>query len=648
MKRVFAVLTIALLTATVSLRAADTPSAVDPNTKKDQQQAAYEQERLRREFTAFEQSLLTLAQRYEKSSRAEDREKAVVLRQAIKLAADAGVDNQFNKLVATLTASGISLQDINAAIGQNEQLTRTLREMIDILLTDNQTAKLKEEERRLKELLKQLEGVIREQKLERSKTEAGRLDGDQLAKGQNKVTNQTRDLSGKMGIGKDKDAKDTKGDVKGEGKDGKPKTEGKDDTQQAKGDPKGDQKPTGEQKPGDQKPGESKDGQAKGGEPKDGDAKGGEPKDGQAGEPKPKPAGDPKENKPTDPAENKSKPEGKGEQKPGEGDGQPKGQPKPSQGQPKEGQQSQGQPKPSGDPSDQQPPNGQQQSQQQQEEANPGRKQVKDAIEDQQNAEKNLKKNDKGKASEKQDDAIEKLDNARKEIERRLKQLREEELERLLANLEARCRRMLALQIEVYDGTKRVHTTIQANEGQKPSRNEDLKAGELSGREGQIVSEANKALQLLEEDGTAVAVPQVLEQCRDDMKAVQARLFKTDVGPFTQQVEEEIITALKEVIEALKKQQQDLKDQKNQPPPPPGGGTPPPQALINMLAELKMLRSLQVRVNQRTISYGKQFPGEQVDDGSVMGELRKLAERQVKIEKATKDLATGKTAGGSP
>src|SRR5581483_3596322 len=134
--------------------------------------------------------------------------------------------------------------------------------------------------------------------------------------------------------------------------------------------------------------------------------------------------------------------------------------------------------------------------------------------------------------------------------------------------------------------------------------------------------------------------------CRDDMKTVQARLFKTDVGPFTQQVEEEIIAALKDVVAALKKQQQELKDKKDSPPPP--AGQPPPQALINMLAELKMLRSLQVRVNQRTISYGKEHPGEQVDDTTVQGDLRKLAERQVKIEKATKDIATGKTAGGQP
>jgi hypothetical protein len=511
--------------------------------------------------------------------------------------------------------------------------------MIDLLLTDNQTAKLKEEQRRLQELLKKLDKIIREQKVERSKTESGRLDGDQLAKSQSKVTEDTKNLS--KGMGNPKDPKDAKGDAKSEGKDGKPKTEGKDDTKQAKGDPKGNQPPKGDPK-------DPKDGEAKGGKPGDAEAKGGDPKDGQGGEAKPKPAGepkDPKENK-SDPAENKAKPEGKGEPKPGEGSGEAKGQPKPSQGQPPQGQP--GQPKPAGDPSDQPPPNGQPQPPPPAEEGTPGRKQVKDAIENQSDAEKNLKKNDKGKASGDQDEAIKNLEEVRKEIERRLKQLREEELERLLANLEARCRRMLALQIEVYEGTKRVNTTIQANEGQKPSRNEDLKSGELSAREGVIVSEASKTLQLLEEDGTAVAVPQVLEQCRDDMKAVQARLFKTDVGPFTQQVEEEIIAALKEVIEALKKQQQDLKDQKNQPPPPPGGGSPPPQTLINLLAELKMLRSLQVRVNQRTISYGKQFPGEQVDDSTIQTDLRKLAERQVKIEKATKDIATGKTAGGQP
>src|SRR5205823_14161449 len=91
---------------------------------------------------------------------------------------------------------------------------------------------------------------------------------------------------------------------------------------------------------------------------------------------------------------------------------------------------------------------------------------------------------------------------------------------------------------------------------------------------------------------------QVLEQVRDEMKGVQVRLFKTDVGPFTQGIEEDIIAQLQEMIEALKKQQQEMKNKKDQPPPP--NGQPPPQTLINLLAELKMIRSRQLQINRRT------------------------------------------------
>ena len=278
-----------------AVRAADQPPRPDRyRTPKAKQQAAFEQERLRRQFGDFQRSLLTLAQRYEKSSKAEDREKAIVLRQAIELATREGIDNQFNKLVAALTSSGITLQEINAAIGQNEQLSRNLREMIGILLSDSQSAKLKEEQRRLAELLKMLDAVLRRKKIERSKTEAGKLDGEQLAKGQAKVTGDTKKLSDAMG--KDKKAGEPK-DSKGQPKDGK---------------------------------GEPKDGQPKDGQPKDGQPKDGQPKNGQ---------GQPKD----------------GDGKAGDKKDQP----------------------PSDDP--------------------PGREQVKDAIENQNNAEKNLKKNDKEK-----------------------------------------------------------------------------------------------------------------------------------------------------------------------------------------------------------------------------------------------------------
>src|SRR5262249_11521336 len=150
MQRFLAVLSVTLLAVSLSVRAADQPPAnqgsTDQQLQKDKQQAAYDQQRLQREFSAFQQKLLAMAQRYEKSAKPEEREKALALRQAIDLAAKEGVDNQFNKLVITLTSSGITVGEINSAIGQNEMLTKALREMIAILLSDNQSAKLKEEQ----------------------------------------------------------------------------------------------------------------------------------------------------------------------------------------------------------------------------------------------------------------------------------------------------------------------------------------------------------------------------------------------------------------------------------------------------------------------------------------------------------------------
>ncbi|HTK75697.1 MAG TPA: hypothetical protein VL371_10600, partial [Gemmataceae bacterium] len=218
-----------------SARAADEPPAkppvsTDADLQKTKQAAAFEQERLRRQFSEFQQKLLALAQRYEKSSKPEERERALVLKQAIELAAKEGVDNQFNKLVVTLTGSGVTLAEINSAMGQNEQLIKTLNEMISVLMTDNQSAKLKEEQKRLQELLKQLERVIREQKVERSKTEAGRQEGKELAKSQGKVTDDTKKLSkamdpkGKTGEPKDGDGKSKSGDGKAKDGDGKSKS----------------------------------------------------------------------------------------------------------------------------------------------------------------------------------------------------------------------------------------------------------------------------------------------------------------------------------------------------------------------------------------------------------------------------------------
>src|SRR5262249_44720726 len=263
-----------------------------------------------------------------------------------------------------------------------------------------------------------------------------------------------------------------------------------------------------------------------------------------------------------------------------------------------------------------------------------------DAIEEMKKAEKRLAEEKRRDASRNQDEALKDLEAARKQLEELLRQLREEEQERILVDLQRRCERMLQMQTAVMEDTVRLDKAIQQNSDRKPDRTQEQDSLKLSDREEDIVREANRALQILATEGSAVAFAEVFTQVRDDMRTVSRRLGKVDVGHVTQATEQDIIAMLKEMIEALKRQQQKLQEQKNQPPPP--GGEPPPQNLIDILQELRMIRSMQIQVNNRTLVYGKQYPGEQAADADIVKELADLARRQQKIFQVTNDIARGK------
>ncbi|MGL5096089.1 MAG: hypothetical protein ACRDD1_10900, partial [Planctomycetia bacterium] len=205
--------------------------------------------------------------------------------------------------------------------------------------------------------------------------------------------------------------------------------------------------------------------------------------------------------------------------------------------------------------------------------------------------------------------------------------------------LEARCNRMLALQIEVYEATKAIHATVTKNAGQKTTA-EYQKAQQQGEKETEIVAEADRAHKLLESEGSGVAFATVLEEVRQDMVAVQRRLVDARVGPDTQAIEENIIAMLKDMVQALKKAQQDAQ---KPPPPSPPGSPPPPgnQKLIDLLAQLKLIRSLQMQVNGRTKMYGEQEKAEQAKDPLVQKEVRDLSARQVKLQGMIDKIASG-------
>jgi hypothetical protein len=173
-------------------------------------------------------------------------------------------------------------------------------------------------------------------------------------------------------------------------------------------------------------------------------------------------------------------------------------------------------------------------------------------------------------------------------------------------------------------------------------------------KQGDNVKDANAAIRIIEAEGSAVAFAEVFKQVREDMIVVQSRLNKTDSGVVTVQIENDIIDTLKDMVAALTAAIKQGTPKPPSPPKPPG--KPPKPGLIDEIAELKMIRAMQEKVNKRTQLYGKQYPGEDarvpvgtnVDPKvrelieSIQRELQDLSKRQDKIHKITDDIAKGK------
>ena len=60
--------------------------------------------------------------------------------------------------------------------------------------------------------------------------------------------------------------------------------------------------------------------------------------------------------------------------------------------------------------------------------------------------------------------------------------------------------------------------------------------------------------------------------------------------------------------------------------------------LVDKIAELKMIRSLQMRINNRTKRYGEMIKGDQAETPELLKSLQDLAERQQRVYRATADL----------
>ena len=292
-----------------------------------------------------------------------------------------------------------------------------------------------------------------------------------------------------------------------------------------------------------------------------------------------------------------------------------------------------------GQPMDGQPKDGQPKDGQQKDQQNSPQKRIEAAEQKMREAQEKLEKAKRDESIKAQEEAQAELAKAKAELEEILRQLREEEVGRMLALLEGRFRKMLDMQLKVHSQTQKLNSIESANR----NREFDIQSGRLSFDERKIQTEAEKALLLLKEEGSSIAFPETVEMMIEDMDFVSARLSNSKVGEITLEREEDIIDALEEMLEALKQAQQDQDDRQQQQQQQQPNGPQQDPALVSSLAEFKMIRSLQVRVNKRTSRYSKSLtdaddPVGQAEETSLIRSLKQLSDRQERLQAIMRDI----------
>ena len=262
----------------------------------------------------------------------------------------------------------------------------------------------------------------------------------------------------------------------------------------------------------------------------------------------------------------------------------------------------------------------------------PGQPAAASAAKSMKQASQSLGQSKAGQAGKQQEEALEDLEKARRELSETIAEIEETIQEEALIEIEAMLQTILQAQREINTETAQVADKHGAEGYLRPQR---LRLNGLAERQGQQAGQVGRIVDLLKKEGTTVVFPVMLEQIREDMTNVQSLLGKHQAGLLTQSIQDDIIKNLLELIDALQKEISRRNSEGDQ---PPGDGDPGPSPLVPPVAELKLLRALQKRINERTV----QLDAQKTTDGQA--EMRRLqhkllSDRQAHVAKLARRIA---------
>lgn len=527
-------------------------------------------------YQKLEELLLRLAE----MEAAENPERSALLKRAARQSRDRFVLTKLQNATQSL-----GKEQLQQAVDQQESASKELAAVLKLLLTEDRSKRIRDERQKISEVVKELKRVERAQRSIRGRNENGGDEG-QLGQEQDSLGKRVEDLAEELD---EDDADDQDSD-------------GGEPDEDASSDRKDNEGPKGE-------------GQEGGGDPKE--------------SPSDQPSSDPKNSDGENPAS-----DGKPSDPSAPSEGQPSSSPA-DNGPPQESQPQSGEPQ-QGPPSADSPQGGQQTPPSPKSPQQQAADQIQQAKDNMKKAEEALRNAKRNESVKQQRLAEQNLRGAIDQLEQILRQLREEEKKRELAKLEARLRAMAAAQSKVLDETIELAQLpiLQRN------RQTDLKAGDLAFEEKKITLDADRALLLLREEGSSVAFPEVILQIRDDTSRIAERLGKTKIDIVTQGIQEDVLAALEEMIEALQKERKKLEQQQQQQQQGSPNGQKQDPSLVEQIAELKLIRTMETRIKSTTERYAQLIQAGETTEVEIKPLMDGLSQRQIRLYRITRDLVT--------
>ena len=275
----------------------------------------------------------------------------------------------------------------------------------------------------------------------------------------------------------------------------------------------------------------------------------------------------------------------------------------------------------------------------------------------QQAAESLDKEEDSDQAEKLEQEALDDIEQAQRELAQEREQAEErlafEQLEKVATEIKTLAERQQGVLTE----TKRLNDVQSARGNWNRAQLKTLR--DLAETQRGLRLETNG---LAEKLSAAEVFALAVKRASRQMEQAALRLDEKQTGPETQQFEQAALQRFQELVEALQH------DQGQKPPDPPenqpggnGGGQQPPQPVdtVAMLAQLKMLRSLQVELNTRMQTLGDKrdtgnpLTGAELEElqglGEEQGELADLGSKFLKMfEKPEQEPAAGQPEGEQP